>query len=83
MPITSTKSFSLQTIQHLVIDCAAVRRQPEIQRELSTLLHWMKENKTQSSVHVTLHSATANATGRKLKSVFQALGCVVTMKIAY
>ncbi len=85
MPITSTNLFSLTTIQQLQIDCKAVESQPEVQRELSSLMQWMKNNPQQqrSQVHVTLRFATASTTGRKLKAALQSLGCTVIMKTAF
>lgn len=83
MPITSTSTFSLSTIQRVVIDCAALASGRSATDELGELLGWVRSVPQRSAVHVTLRHATANATGRRLKSIFQALGCTVTMQTAF
>lgn len=83
MPITSTSTFSLSTIQHLDIDCSAVRYDALINDELTQLLKWIQSVPLRSAIHVTLRHATGSATGRKLKSMFQSLGCTVTMKTVF
>ena len=79
MPITTTNSFALVTLQRLVVDCAMVNEKPEADQDLSRLITWMKTQPRTSQMHVMLRSATSNPTGRKLKSVFQSLGCTVSM----
>ena len=80
MPITSTNTFSLSTIQRVIVDCAAMQRLPQAQQELRAIIGWIEGQVQRSCVHVTLRHATQNPTGRKLKSTFQALGCTVAMK---
>lgn len=83
MPITSTSSYSLSTIQRVVIDCAALRSDRSLTEELEQLLGWVRSVPQRSAVHVTLRHATASVTGRRLKSVFQSLGCTVIMQTAF
>jgi hypothetical protein len=80
MPITSTNTFSLSTIQHVDIDCSAVANSSQ---ELAPLIGWVQTVPQRSNIHVTLRFATANATGRRLKSIFQSLGCRVIMKTVF
>jgi hypothetical protein len=83
MPITSTNSFSLATIQEIDIDCSAVRNDAVLAEEFGSLIGLVKSSPKRSAVHVKLRFATASVTGRKLKSIFQSLGCTVTMKTAF
>jgi hypothetical protein len=83
MPITSTNTFSLATIQQIDIDCAAVRSDAKLDEEFASLFAWVRTAPKRSAVHVRLHSATASITGRKLKSMFQTLGCTVTMQMVF
>ena len=83
MPITSTNTFRLFTTQHVDIDCSTLRTDTRIQDQLAQLIGWVQSMPVRSAVHVTLRSATGSITGRKLKSVFQSLGCTVIMKTAF
>lgn len=81
MSITSTHTFSLSTIQQIDIDCSAVSSS-SIRDEFAPLIQWVQTVPERSSVHVTLRSATGSISARKLKSVFQSLGCTVRMRTA-
>ena len=83
MPITSTNTFRLFTIQHVDIDCRALPSDVQLQDQLSQLIGWVQSVPQRSQVHVMLRGATGNVTGRKLKSMFQSLGCTVSMKTAF
>lgn len=83
MPITSTNTFRLFTTQHVDIDCSTVSQNQPLQEQFAQLLGWVQSIPQRSAVHVTLRSATGSVTGRKLKSLFQSLGCTVMMKTAF
>jgi len=83
MPITSTNTFRLFTIQHVDIDCSSVSGDVRLQDQFAQLLSWVQSIPQRSAVHVTLRSATGSVTGRKLKSIFQSLGCTVMMKTSF
>jgi hypothetical protein len=75
MPITSTNTFSLSTIQHIDIDCSAIRGEAE----LSDLINWVRSVPRRSAIHVRLRFATGSPSGRKVRHMFQSLGCTVNM----
>lgn len=79
MPITSTNTFSLATIQQVFIDCSAVQDATASQ-QLNDLIDWVQTVRMRSSIHVTLRSATGSITGRKIRTRFQSLGCRVSMQ---
>lgn len=83
MPITSTNTFSLSTIQRVIIDCAAIRGGLSLGEELGELFGWIQSMPHRSAIHVTLRHATASVPGRKLKSMFQSLGCTVIMQTSF
>jgi hypothetical protein len=80
MPITSTNTFSLSTVQQLIIDCSAIRSDTSVDQQLSDLISWISTVPQRSHVHVTLRFATGSATGRKIRSRFQSMGCRVSMQ---
>lgn len=80
MPITSTNTFTLTTIQRLVIDCRHWQAEQDQHGQYHDLIGWVKENERRSSIHVTLKCATGNGIGRKLRGTFQALGCTVSIQ---
>jgi hypothetical protein len=75
MPITSTNTFSLSTVQQIDIDCSAIRGEAE----LSDLINWVRSVPTRSAIHVRLRFSTGSPAGRKVRHLFQALGCTVNM----
>lgn len=79
MPITSTNSFILATVQQIVIDCS-VAHMKNSDQELSDLLRWVQSVRMRSSIHVTLRFSTGSITGRKIRSKLQSLGCKVSMQ---
>ncbi len=82
MPITSTNSFTLATIQRLTIDCSALQT-PTADQEIEALLEWAQTVRMRSSIHVTLRFSTNNPLGRKVRSRFQSLGCTVRMQTQF
>jgi hypothetical protein len=82
MPITSTNTFSLSTVQNVFIDCSVIR-QDAAEKELSDLINWVQTIRMRSNIHVTLRFATGSVTGRRIRSRFQSLGCRVSMQTSF
>lgn len=83
MPFTSTNTFRLTTFQHIDIDCSAVEPTVSLQSEFAPLLGWLQTVPRRSAIHVTLRFATGRPAGRKLKALFQSMGCTVSMKTVF
>ncbi len=80
MPITSTNTFSLATVQHITVDCSALEHDSSAKDELTNILGWIRSRDRRSNIHVSLRFATKSITGRKVRTMFQSLGCTVSMK---
>jgi hypothetical protein len=82
MPIATTNTFQVSTVRFLDIDCSAAISQ-SAQEDIRTMIGWVESQPKRRSIHVILRFATSNPTGRKLKTLFQALGCTVSMRTCF
>lgn len=82
MPITSTNTFTLATIQRLIIDCSVIQN-TSAHQDIEELLAWVQTIHMRSNIHVTVRFSTGNPVGKKIRTKFQSLGCRVSMQTTF